>query len=105
MPFVQVLHDGRIHWIAVSTFNCNEGEINLMDSPFQERVPHQSKQQLSALVNCRNKNIKINVLPVQKQTNGVDCGHIDIFCSCRMPWKKNEKNIYEKQMAECCSCK
>ena len=31
--------------------------------------------------------------------------HIDIFCSCRMSWKKNEKNIYEKQMAECCSCK
>ena len=113
--------------------------------------------------NCRNKNIKINALPVQQQTNGVDCDlfalafcsevllrnsnpvgiyfqedklrshllhclaadkkaefpkstkenkicgeklfHIDIFCSCRMPWKKNEKNIYEKQMAKCCSYK
>ena len=31
--------------------------------------------------------------------------YIDIFCSCHMPWKKNEKNIYEKQMAECCNCK
>ena len=164
LPFVQVLHDGRIHWIAVSTFNCNEGEINLMDSLFKGRVPDYSMQQLSALLNCRNKNIKINVVPVQQQTNVFDCGlfalefcseilltnfnlvgicfqkdklrphllhclaadkitefpkstkesyklcseklfHINIFCSCRMPWKKNEKNIYEKQMAECCSCK
>ena len=32
LPFVQVLYDGRIHWIAVSTFNFNEGEINLMNS-------------------------------------------------------------------------
>ena len=39
LPFVQALHDGRIHWIAVSTFNCNEGEINLMDSLFKGRVP------------------------------------------------------------------
>ena len=73
-PFVQVLHDGRIHWNAVSGLNCNEGEINLMDSLFKGRVPDPSKQQLSALLNCRNKNIKINALPVQQQTNGVDCG-------------------------------
>ena len=44
LPFVQVLHDGRIHWIAVSTFNCNEGEINLIDSPFKGRVSDHSKQ-------------------------------------------------------------
>ena len=72
LPFVQVLHDGRIHWIEVSTFNCNEGEMNLMDSLFKGRVPDHSKQQLSALLKCRNKNIKINVLPVQQQTNGAD---------------------------------
>ena len=82
LPFVQVLHDGRIHWIAVTTLNCNEGEINLMDSLFKGRVPNHSKQQLSALLNFRNKNIKINVLPVQQQTNGVDCGLFTLeFCS------------------------
>ena len=76
-----------------------------MDSLFKGRLPDHSKQQLFALLNFRNKNVKINVLPVEQQTNGVDCGHVDIFCSCRMPWKRNEKNIYEKQMAEWCSCK
>ena len=82
LPFVQVLQDGRIQWIAVSTFNCNEGEINLMDSLFKGRVPGHSKQQISALLNCRNKNVKINVLPVQQQTNDVDYGLFALeFCS------------------------
>ena len=135
-----------------------------MDSLFKGRVTDHSKQQLSGLLNCRNKNTKINVLPFPQQTNDVNCGlfalefrseiqltnfnpvgiyfqedklrphllhclaadkitefpkstkdsyklcgkklfHIDIFFSRRMPWKKNEKNIYEKQMAACCSCK
>ena len=95
LPFVQVMHDGRIHWIALSTFNCNEGEINLMDSLFKGRVPDHSKQQLSSLLNCRNKNIKINVLPVQQQTNGVDCGLFALeFCSEILLMDFNQIGIY-----------
>ena len=29
---------------------------------------------------------------------------INVFCSCRMPWKKTENNIYERQMVECSDC-
>ena len=76
LPFVQVPHGGRIHWIAVSTFICIEGEINLMDSFFKGSV------ELSALLNCRNKNIKVNVLLVQQQTNSVNCSLFALeFCS------------------------
>ena len=32
IPFVQVLHDGKLHWIAVSLYGCAQGEIFLMDS-------------------------------------------------------------------------
>ena len=95
LPFVQVLHDGRIHWIAVSTFNCNEGEIKLMDSLFKGRVPDHSEQQLSALLNFRNKNVKINVLPVQQQTNGVDCDLFALeFCSEKTLTNFNPVGIY-----------
>ena len=59
-----------------------EGEINLMDSLFKRRVSDHLKQQISALLNCRNKNIKINLIPVQQQTNGVDCSlFVLAFCS------------------------
>ena len=27
IPFVRALHDGRMHWVAISTYGCNEGEI------------------------------------------------------------------------------
>ena len=31
-PFVQVLHDGKLHWIAISTYGCNEGKVYYIDS-------------------------------------------------------------------------
>ena len=95
MPFLQVLRGGRTHWIAVGTFNCNEGGINLMGSLFKGRVPDHSKQQISALLNYRNKNIKINVLPVQQQTNGVDCGLFTLeFCFEILLSNSNPVGIY-----------
>ena len=35
-PFVQILHNGVTHWVAISTFNCKPGEIMLMDSLKEE---------------------------------------------------------------------
>ena len=29
---------------------------------------------------------------------------INVFYSCRMPWKKYENNIYERQMVDCSDC-
>ena len=26
-PFVQILHDGNYHWIAISTYDCEPGEV------------------------------------------------------------------------------
>ena len=28
IPFVQVLHDGSLHWIAISTYKCIEGKFS-----------------------------------------------------------------------------
>ena len=27
-----------------------------------------------------------------------------LFCSCRMPWRKADNNCFEKQMVECSGC-
>ena len=37
-PFVQVLHDGNIHWLAISTINCLPGEIFIIDSMFRGKI-------------------------------------------------------------------
>ena len=163
IPFVQVLHDGRLHWVAISTYGCRLGEVCLMDSLFNGRIADHTKRQICAILNCPSEKLKVNVVPVQQQQNSVDCGvfalayvyyivskkrnpsnvffctekmrnhllqclsankfsdfpetnkvlkrsmakmiPIDVFCSCRMPWKKSEDNLFEKQMAECSNCK
>ena len=51
IPFVQVLHDGSLHWIDISTYNCKEGEVFLMDSMFCGRVAHQTKCQICSILN------------------------------------------------------
>ena len=28
IPFVQVLHDGSLHWIVISTYKCIEGKFS-----------------------------------------------------------------------------
>ena len=163
-PFVQVLHDGKLHWIAISTYRCNEGEVCYIDSLFNGRITDHTKQQICASFNCDLKHVKINVLPVQQPSTGVDCGvfalafyfyilwekvnpvglffveskfrhhllhclkdlispfpkstgqamkcktcknreiMVEIFCTCRMPWRKAKNNIYAKQMVECSKC-
>jgi Ulp1 family protease len=73
-PFVQILHDGRIHWVVISTYGCNPGEVNLLDSLFNGRIADHIKRQICANLNFTGDQLKINVIPVQQQTNGVDCG-------------------------------
>ena len=35
-PFVQIVHDGSYHWVAVSTYSCKPGEVILMDTYFHK---------------------------------------------------------------------
>ena len=37
-PFIQILHDGRSHWVTVSTIACDPGEINYYHSPFKGKI-------------------------------------------------------------------
>ena len=57
--FAQVLHDGSLHWIATSTYNCKEGEVFLMDSMFRGRVAHQKKRQVCSIPNSNKKELKL----------------------------------------------
>ena len=43
-PFVQVSHTGGLHWLAVSTFDCNSGEICIMDNLFHGRLSQHTKR-------------------------------------------------------------
>ena len=76
VPFVQIVHDGNLHWVAISTCGCNPGEVFLIDSLFNGRIADHTKRQTCSIVNYDQAVLKIIALPVQQQSNGVDC---DVF--------------------------
>ena len=71
--FVQILHNNRAHWVVISTYNCKNGEVNYSDSLFSGRINDFTKQQIYALMQADEDALKINVMPVQQQTNSMDC--------------------------------
>ena len=73
-PFVQVLHDGNIHWLEISRINCLPGEVFIMDSMFRGKINHHVQRQICSIMHCSMNTIKATVLPLQQQTNGIDCG-------------------------------
>ena len=54
--FVQVLHTGCGHWVAISTIGCKLGEVNVYDS-MRPALTKSLKKQISAIL-C---------LPIQKK--------------------------------------
>ena len=73
-PFIQILHDGRCHWVKVSTFGCDSSEINCYDSLFKGKITDSAKKQICNLLRSKEKKIKVHVMPVQQQKNNTDCG-------------------------------
>ena len=49
VPFVQILHHGNLHWVTISTYGCNPGEVFLMDSLFNGRFADQPKDRFVLL--------------------------------------------------------
>ena len=41
--FVQILHDGNIHWVCVTTIGSNKGEVTILDSMTTLPSPHTVK--------------------------------------------------------------
>ena len=73
-PFVQVLHDGDMHWLAISTINYLPDEAFIMDSMFRRKINHHVQRQICSIMHCSMDTIKAMVLRLQQQTNGIDCG-------------------------------
>nr|XP_047133813.1 uncharacterized protein LOC124811932 [Hydra vulgaris] len=72
--FIQVLHDGAIHWVTISTFGCAKDEVCVLDSMFHGNIKKHVIRQICSIMNCSKDILTVRVLPVQQQTNGVDCG-------------------------------
>ena len=71
--FTQILHTGNAHWVCVSSVGCEDGTVNLYDSLYHNIILNEVQEQVLNLVG-RSKFTGIQVVPVQQQPNGSDCG-------------------------------
>ena len=66
-----------------------------MDSLFKGKISDHIKKEICPLLHCPINKIKIEVLPVQQQSNGVDCGIFALaFCLHILLTKSNPVNVF-----------
>ncbi|XP_047123038.2 uncharacterized protein LOC124806314 [Hydra vulgaris] len=78
LPFVQIIYNGDYHWLAISTYGCSYGEINVLDSNFHGCLSLETQKQICALLKYKKDEITVKVLSVQQQDGGIDCGLFSI---------------------------
>ena len=79
--FVQILHTGNQHWVCTSSVGCLPGTVNVYDSLFHDVIVDEVEQQVKDLM--ADKFVGIDIVPVQQQRNGSDCGVFSIaFATC-----------------------
>ena len=71
--FIQILHTGQQHWVCVGSIGCEDGTVNLYDSLYHNIIYSEVEDQVINLVGQENFT-GIQVVPVQQQKNGSDCG-------------------------------
>ena len=71
--FIQILHDGRDHWLLISTVGVKHPTVQVYDSMYQSIGSH-TKKQIASLLHTDSSDIKIHMINTQRQTGGSDCG-------------------------------
>lgn len=69
--FVQFLLIKDNHWITISNIGILDNAVNVYDSSYSKM---NSSTKTLICNYCKNKKIRINVMNVQQQKNGSDCG-------------------------------
>ena len=80
--FIQIMnrspHTKSTHWLTVSNINCMEDEIGIYDSAFDD-LPHNEQLVAASLVKMEKKILKAKFSNVYMQTNGNDCGFMQLL--------------------------
>ncbi len=80
--FIQVIHTGNSHWVSLSSVGCQENEIKIYDSLYNNILSSEVEQQVDCMlggVPC-----KVTVASVQQQQKGFDCGIFAIAFATRL---------------------
>ena len=96
---IQILHRGSPglgHLLTISNLNCQEGTVNVFDS-FYNDIDKESKLQIANILKPTGKNIKFNIIPVQCQAGGTECGLFAIAFAVALGLGFNPTKLLFKQ--------
>jgi len=101
------LNEKNRHWFVVSNIGCENGEVRVFDTLLLQ-ASKDSLRVISSMVFCELTSLSVQMMNVQRQSNGVDCGVLAIaiafeLCSGRDPCgvKFAETVSIRKHLATC----
>ena len=71
--FVQIIHNGRGHWLTISTIGTSHPDVHVYDSMYPS-AGTLVKAQTAALLHTESPAIRLKFMSVQMQAGGYDCG-------------------------------
>ena len=73
---VQILHAGSLHWVCVASVKENENNQShqIYDSLISNKIKLDVIEQIADYSFCSKEELLLEIMPVQQQKNGVDCG-------------------------------
>ena len=94
--FVQVLHDGNLHWLAVTNIgSTGQNEVLVFDS-LHNTLGDASKLQIASLLMTDRKDIRCYFPDYQKQKGGIDCGLFAIAAATSLCYGQQPQGNYEQ---------
>lgn len=69
--FIQVLHDGSLHWITASNIFCEDKSVQLFDSLYSFASLN-VKMQIASIMMIQEPKLKIQFVNFQRQKGGID---------------------------------
>ena len=73
-PFIQVLFDGRLHWVTISTIGSACNTVKYYDSLVGIKIKPMLAKQIANVIQTQEERISIEIMPIQQQANSGDCG-------------------------------
>jgi len=69
--FIQILNVGKVHWVTVSTIDCNPGVIKVYDSG-GKYITYRNQEQIAALLFTQQNTITVQFMGVMRQYGASD---------------------------------
>ena len=71
--FIQIVHNGKDHWVTISTIGTKHPEEFVYNSLYCT-APNEFQKQIAGLLHTQEKTITLKFAKVSMQKNGSDCG-------------------------------